>query len=116
MNFNIGKLYEIKQYFWLFYPTEEKAAAAAGSTAGASRRPLGLGVAHPTFAIGATVAAEYWSKQLNCIVSYIPEHSLITVLKQDKEYANVLTSNGLLGWIYVPTQDWVKDCFEEVIS
>lgn len=40
MKFNVGKLYEVKKFFWLLYPTKEAAAgAAAGAgTATATRR------------------------------------------------------------------------------
>lgn len=100
--FNIGKLYEIKKYFWMLYPTKEKASPSTTCTALQRNRSA------------ADLEAKYWSEQLNCTVSHIPENELITILEQNNEYVNVLSSDGAVGWIVIPDEYWVKNCFEEV--
>jgi len=93
---NIGALYEIKKYSWLFYPTKEIAADAATDRCWPG-------------------APAYWSSRLNCKVSFIPENSMFVLLEQDGKYCKVLSTNGELGWIFYPENEhWAKGWIEEV--
>ena len=100
----IGKLYQIKQYFWYLFPSKETFAA--------HRRP-------PPPArhdISAAIAA-YWSERLKCNISYISENNIFCLLVQDGDYLKVLSSNGEIGWMFYPKNEaWTKGCFEEVIE
>jgi hypothetical protein len=95
---NIGSLYTVKKYFWLLYPTKEKARAA------------------DCFACIAVAAAEkgssYWSKFYNCEVTYFSPDSIVVFLEEDGIYKKFLTSDGLVGWTcFVESYN---DYFEEV--
>lgn len=113
MNFNIGKLYVIRQYFWLLFPTKETTTTMA--CAAVATGALGLDDRCNTMAV-ASLVAEYWSKKLKCNVSYVSKYNLITILEQNQEYINILTSVGSVGWIYVPSKDLANECFQEVIA
>ena len=100
----IGKLYQIKKYYWLVYPSKETAAEAPASAG-----------PHPDATGAAAARAAYWSKELNCNVTYIPENNIFCLLEQDEKFMKVLSSNGELGWMCYPKdQEWTKGCFEEV--
>ena len=99
---NIGKLYEIKEYFWLLYPSKEIAYAADDATAGRAT------LVHAT----AMATAAYYRKRFKCNVSYIEPNSIFMLLDQDGEYIKILSTNGELGWIYLA--DWCKKDIEEV--
>ena len=95
----VGKLYHINKFHWMLYPSRDIVIAA------------------PWLAVLAAWddpahAADYWSKQLNCNVSYIAKNSMFVLLERDGEYCKVLTANGELGWIYLG--DWCKDDIKEV--
>ena len=99
----VGKLYQVKQYFWLLYPSKEIAAHAAA-----------LRFADLTAAAGP-VAADYWSIYFNCNVTYISPKDIFCLIEKDGKYLKVLTTNGELGWIKYPQgQEWTKGCIEEV--
>jgi hypothetical protein len=92
---NVGKLYQVKKYFWLLYPSKDIAAAATTTTTAA-----------------ATAAAAYWSKKYNCNVSYISPKSIFVFLEQDGKFCKILSTNGELGWIIL--SDLCKNNIEEV--
>jgi hypothetical protein len=93
----IGKLYQVKKYFWLLYPSKDIAVAEAPA-------------AGPFAA--ADAAAAHYGKYLKCNVSYIEPNSIFCLLEQDGEYIKVLSTNGEVGWIILA--DWYKDDIEEV--
>ena len=93
---NIGKLYQVKKYFWLLFPSKEIAAATAKPTATAAT---------------AEVFA-YYSTYFNCNVSYISPNSIFCLLEKDGEFIKILTTNGEVGWIYLA--DFFKDDIEEI--
>jgi hypothetical protein len=98
---NIGSLYQLKKYYWLLYPSMNLAAVGAARA--------------PPAAANAASAAAYWSKRLNCNVSYIAKNSIFMLLEQDGEYCRVLTTNGELGWIIYPeNEEWIEGCIEEM--
>ena len=100
---NIGKLYQVKEYFWLLYPSKDIAAlVAADDTSDASD------------AVAAALDAAYYSNKYNCNVSYIEPNSIFVFLEQDGYYCKILSTNGELGWLYIidPYKD--KDDIDEV--
>ena len=92
---NIGGLYQTKELYWFLYPSLETALGPAALDV--LRQPD----AH----------AEYWSKELDCTVSYIPP-SMFVLLEQNNDFIKILTTNGELGWIIL--NRWCKDDIEEV--
>ena len=92
----VGKLYKTKKYYWMLYPTKDIAAAAPIATTAAA----------------AVVAARYWSKRLNCNVSYLNPNSIFCSLEQDGKFCRILSTEGNIGWIYLP--GWCKKDIEEV--
>ncbi len=95
---NVGKLYQVKKYFWLLYPSKDIAALVAAAFGGD----------------GDTAAADaaYYSKRFNCKVSYISPNSIFCFLEQDGKFCKILSTNGELGWIYLA--DWLIEDIEEV--
>ena len=96
---NIGKLYQVKNLYWMLYPSTAADAAAA----------------HDPVRFGEKVAAAasaYYSKYFNCNVSYISPKSIFCLLEKDGEFIRILSANGEVGWIYLA--DWCKDDIEEI--
>ena len=85
----IGKLYQVKKYYWLLYPTKDIAKMCLSS----------LQATHDPAIIENEGA--YWSKRLNCNVSYIKPNDIFCLLKEEGNYLKMLTSNGEIGWIYL---------------
>ena len=105
---NVGKLYQVKKYYWFLYPSKDVAAHAA------SLRDPDFDTAHALAAIAAAAttavaaaavaaAARYCSKYFNCNVnvSYISPKSIFVFLEQNEKVIKVLTTNGEVGWIYL---------------
>ena len=86
---NIGKLYQVKKYYWLLYPSKDIAKMCL-STLQASW----------SFTITENDRA-YWSNKFNCNVSYLKPNDIFCLLDQDGQYLKMLTSNGEIGWIYL---------------
>ena len=97
---NIGSLYKVKKFFWFLFPTKAAAVAAY-----AARDPAAAATAF--FA-----AADYWSRQLKCEVTYFSQDSIIVFLEEDGKYKKVLTSDGRIGWTWC--DESYNDCYEEV--
>ena len=84
----IGALYQTKELYWFLYPSKDIARRLH------QHRRLRM------FALVLGVAqdfAAYWSKQLNCNVSYIEPNSMFMLLDQDEKYIKILSTNGELG-------------------
>jgi hypothetical protein len=100
---NIGSLYKVKKKFWFLFPTKETALDAVHAL-------------HLVVATSAHVAAEegsaWYSKQLNCDVSYFCLDSIVVFLEEDGLFKKFLTSDGLVGWTWF--NESYNDCFEEV--
>jgi hypothetical protein len=100
----IGKLYKVKKYYWILYPSRDIAALAYVAIAAAIAT--------------ADVAdnwANYWSEQLNCNVSYVETNSMFVLLEQTERFCKVLSTEGKVGWIIYPENEaWTKNCIEEV--
>jgi len=104
---NIGSLYTVKKYYWLLFSTKA-AAAETGAIVTLGIRPSA------SAALGAAVAAAYWSRQLNCEVTYFSQEMLIVFLEEEGKYKKVLTSDGRIGWTWFIES--YNECFEEVLS
>jgi len=102
---NIGKLYQVKEYFWLLYPSKDIAAA--------HRRPAAArsGVGPQGVATAAWVVA-YYSKEYNYNVSYLNPNSIFCLLEQDGNFMKILSTEGNIGWIIL--SDLCKNYIEEV--
>ena len=111
---NVGKLYQIKRFFWMVYPEKTYAAAAhvaeaTCATVWASDKP-------------AAVASwsDYLSRKFNCNVTYISPNSILFSVETDGKYVKVISTEGI-GWMTHPDwlihpgeEAWTKDCIEEV--
>jgi hypothetical protein len=95
---NVGKLYQVKKYFWLLYPSKEIADAHVFASLDTT----------------AAAAAAYYSKEYNCNVSYISPKSIFCFLEQNEKFIKILSTNGELGWIYLSDFYKDKDDIEEV--
>ena len=95
----IGRLYNVKQYFWLLFPTKETAAAASAATAVATAAALLSG-------------AIYWSKRFNCEVTYFSPDSIVVFLEEDGKFKKFLTSDGRIGWTLIDEE--YNNYFEEM--
>jgi hypothetical protein len=102
----IGKLYKVKKYFWLMFPTKQTAARCDRCTADATD------AAACSAGNVCELKSSYWSKQLNCEVIYFSPDSYIVYFGKDGVYKNVLTSDGKIGWTWFIES--YNDCFEEV--
>jgi hypothetical protein len=99
---NIGSLYKVKKWFWFLFPTKETAAATPTAAEAAYAATVADGIA----------AAAWYSKQLNCEVTYFSLDSYIVFLEEDGLFKKVLTFDGKIGWTWFD-EDYI-DCFEEV--
>ena len=90
---NIGSLYQVKKYFWLLFPTKE----------------IAVGVTDAPVA-----AAAWYSRKYNCNVTYFSHDTFVVFLEEDGKFKKFLTSEGLIGWIWVGEEH--NECFEEVKS
>lgn len=102
MTFKPGKLYQINKYFWLLYPTKETADAAAPQCAVAARST-------------AASCASYWSKHLNCDVSFLNTEDTIMVVEVSGVQIKVINQEGKSGWINFPLDEvWVRKAISKV--
>jgi hypothetical protein len=90
----VGKLYQTNQYYWMLYPSKDTATRTATATTTADDW------------------ANYWSKRLDCNVSYIAQNSMFMLLEQTDRFCKVLSTEGKVGWIYLAF--WCKDDIVEV--
>jgi hypothetical protein len=101
----IGKLYQVKEFFWFLYPSKDIASAVDHYDDEAAAYD-------DEAAAWAAAYAECWSKRFKCNVSYIESNSVFCLLEKDEKYCMILSTNGELGWIILA--DWCKDDIEEV--
>jgi hypothetical protein len=96
---NIGSLYQVKERFWLLFPTKETADLDGfGHTSGYDNNEN----------------AAWWAARYSntCNVTYFSPDSFVVCLEEDGSLKKFLTSEGLIGWIH----ESYNDCFEEVKS
>jgi hypothetical protein len=93
---NIGKLYQVKKFYWLLFPSKDIASVAP----------------YIATARATEAGAAYYSKRFNCNVSYISPNSIFVFLEQDGNFCKILSTNGELGWLVL--SDWLIEDIEEV--
>ena len=99
----IGSLYQIKNYYWMLYPSKDTASAA-----------VAVATVPPAAAAVAPAGAVYWSKRLECNVSYMSPNSLFMLLEHTGKFCKILSTEGMVGWIYLAL--WCKRDIVEVKS
>jgi hypothetical protein len=100
----IGGLYQLKKNYWMLYPSKDTATAADAAVVGAAVADA-----------AADNWANYWSKRLDCNVSYISPNSMFVLLEQTERFCKVLSTEGNIGWIIYPENEaWTKNRIEEV--
>ena len=107
---NIGSLYQVKNRFWLLFPTKEIVTAAA---ARAIAPRYTTAVAAGGYDAAAWYAARY-SRLYNCNVTCFSPESFVVFLEEDGTLKKFLTSEGLIGWTWVGEYERDNECFEEV--
>ena len=84
----LGKMYLVKEYFWLLYPTKELVGVPGQLRACAVSRAT------------AWPVAKWVSEQYKCNVAVVEENTCFVLLEKDEAYFKLLDSNGNIGWIY----------------
>jgi hypothetical protein len=92
---NVGSLYLVKKWYWILFSSKETPADARV----------------PVIAAQSDGAA-YYSKRFKQNVTWFPPDTHIVFLLEDGNLKKVLTSDGLIGWIWV--DEGYNHCFEEV--
>ena len=89
----LGKMYLVKDLFWLLFPTKE----VAGDL-------MAMGWDSP---LEATVEkgqayqeADYISEHMCCDVAVVEENTCFVLLEQDEKLFKLLDCNGNIGWIW----------------
>ena len=101
----IGKLYKVRNYFWLLFSSLD--IAKIGWSVQAT---------YESYKTHARMESELWSKKLKCNVLFIEPSTTFMLLENDANpyLKKILTGDGLVGWI-VLDEYLVKDnvkCFE----
>jgi hypothetical protein len=100
MTLEPGKLYRINKWFWLLFPTKETAKRAR-------TRPS-------PYTWEAASWSSWWSKQLNCNVSFLNEEDTIMAVKVSGKQVKVINQEGKSGWIvFPPNEEWTKNAIVE---
>lgn len=103
----IGKIYQVKERYWLLFSSKEVYRYMEGELCQAHPHPA----TGPHADLFAASMAAYFSGRYNCNVSYISPNDLVLLLELDGKFKKVLTSNGEMGWTWF-TDDY-NECFEE---
>jgi putative NADH-flavin reductase len=93
---NTGSLYQVKKRFWLLFPTMKTAQIYSN---------------YRTSDQAKLVTRSHF-KENNLNVTYFSPDSYIVLLEDNGNYKKVLTSEGLIGWIWFDEN--YNNCFEEV--
>ena len=93
----IGKLYQIKKYYWLVYPSKETAACAGALSSAADAAGFSI--------TSAENLSDDLSESFNCNVTYISRNDIFCLLEKDRKYLKVLSTNGELGWMIHPESE-----------
>jgi hypothetical protein len=92
MTIEVGKRYSCSEYFLMFYPDKDTAAAYHGVCAEDARA-------------AAVAVAAYWTRELGKPVSYCNPKTPLLVLSVDKKYVEVLAGDRK-GWII--NENWFE--------
>ena len=85
----LGKMYLVKEYFWLLYPTKELAGVPGWPSACAGD-------------VTALKHSKWLSEHNKCNVSVVEENTCFVLLEADEDeyFYKLLDCNGNIGWIY----------------
>jgi len=100
----IGKLYQTSQLYWLLFPSEETATIVVEDMNEGASATHGFGLAR--------FYVSFWSKKLDCNVSFIDLASIFMVLEQNNKFCRILTAEGVAGWIH--RADWCENDIMEL--
>ena len=95
---NIGSLYQVKNRFWLLFPTRKTTAIHL----------------HYTSAVQAKQVTRYYITECNLNVSWFSPDSFVFCLEEDGRLKKFITSEGLIGWTWVHEYERDNESFEEV--
>ena len=88
----LGKMYLVKEFFWILFPTKELASLVKG-------RPGGI----PSWRKQAYQDAKWYSELLSerskCNVGVVETNTYVVLLEADEDYCKLLDCNGNIGWI-----------------
>lgn len=107
--FRVGKLYEIKQNYWMIYPSKE-AVNDCASVVSFSKRERSARASVDSLKKAVVKAMEYDN------VSFLPPGSTFVVLRISDGDDFVQIAGSSLGWIYLPHEWEMMQHFSEVTS
>lgn len=85
MNLQLGKMYLVKQYFWLLYPTKEQSMQTSFPP-----RPTKVQAASDSTRL---------SSHDKCSIGIVELNTCFVLLEQDEKVFKILDCNGNIGWI-----------------
>lgn len=101
MTLEPGKLYQINRHFWFLFPTKE--VADDRNTVHAAR------LVAVSMLATAVSWASYWSKELNCTVSFLDKGDTFMVVEVSDIQVRVINQDGKSGWISFPLDEaWAR--------
>ena len=100
MSFQKGKLYRIRKYWWMLFPTQHTAQ-------------LGQSSCWASTAGSAPGMASMWTKEQGDTVRFLNESTLFQVIKTEGLNTMIVGTEGT-GWIHTPTSLWVDSCFDRI--
>ena len=108
----VGKLYQIKKFFWFLFPSKDIATTRTDPALLATSR---LAVAATSAAADVAAAnAAYFSKHFKCNVTYLSPETILFPVEIDGRHMKIVSGEGV-GWIIYPENDeWTKGTIEEV--
>jgi hypothetical protein len=95
----VGKLYEVKKWFWFLAPSLDTCLRLKSLT------NVEFGFTGLDGLAGGDDAARLWSRLLNCDISSISEKSFVVVLEKTTNELKVLTGDGRVGWMVITNPD-----------
>ena len=81
----LGKLYQVKAYCWLLYPSKESASDCMALSDGVDYTQQG------------DFYSAYWSEKLNIHITYISPKDILFPVETNGEYVKVISGEGV-GW------------------
>ena len=102
----LHKLYQIKQYYFVLYPSKDQALDAQ-AIAEARNAVQGAMLTN-----SPDTVSYYWSTALNCNVSCLCPKTILFPVKVDGDYVKIVSTEGI-GWIIV-YNNWAMGFLEEV--
>ena len=80
-----GKFYNVKKYYWIFYPSKEVAGR----------------VRSPYRDYPPDTDVNFWSRHLKRKIIFLSPGTIITPLEVGYTYFKVISTDGDIGWIII---------------